>query len=502
MTALSPRRHPSRPRGVAFELFKHYAPILKIISILWLILALFMLVPLVVLLLEGDPDAKAFGLSIAVVLTAVALVTLATFRVTIELKPWQMFVLTAASWVSISVFASLPLILGAPQLSLTDAVFESVSAITTTGSTVLSGIETLSDGLKLWRGLMQWLGGIGIIVMGIAILPFLKVGGMRLFHTESSDWSDKVLPRTGGIAKATLGIYLTFSLVAALAYWLAGMLPLDAVVHAMTSISTGGFANSDASFGAYADRPWLLWMGSLFMLMGALPFVLYIRFLRRSRASLWQDQQVRGLLLILAVAIGALTLWRVFHDEPLGTSLTHATFNVVSVVTTSGYASSDYTLWGSFPIAVFFYLTFIGGCSGSTSGGMKVFRLQIALLMLRNQLRYLIHANGVFTTRYNGQSVSGDVSRGVVAFSFFFFLTIAALALALAAMGLDFVTALSGAATAVTNVGPGLGDIIGPAGNFAPLPSAAKWLLCLGMLMGRLEILTVVVLLTPMFWKR
>ena len=484
------------------DVYRHWAPVFKIISILWMVLALFMLVPLVVLLIENDPDAMAFGISVLIILGAAALIWLLTYRVSLELKPWQMFILTAASWVSISGFASLPLVLGAPQLTFTNAVFESVSAITTTGSTILVGIEHFSDGLKLWRGLMQWIGGIGIIVMGIAILPFLKVGGMRLFHTESSDWSDKVMPRTGGIAKATLTIYVSLTFIAIVSYWFGGMTPLDATVHGMSSLSTGGFANSDASFGAYADHPWLLWMASLFMLSGALPFVLYIRFIRGSGSSLWQDQQVRGLLKLLLVAIVILSAWRVTHGSDPFEAITHVTFNIVSVVTTTGYASDDYTLWGALPVVAFFYLTFIGGCSGSTSGGMKIFRFQIATLMLRNQLRYLIHANGVFTTRYNQQPVTNDISRSVVAFSFFFFITIAVLALCLSALGLDLVTALSGAATAVTNVGPGLGDIIGPAGNFAPLPDAAKWLLCIGMLMGRLEILTVVVLMTPMFWRR
>ncbi|MBP5980353.1 MAG: TrkH family potassium uptake protein [Halomonas sp.] len=484
------------------ELYRHWAPIFKILCVLWLVLALFMLVPWSVLVVEHEQDARAFGIAILAVLTTVACTWLITFRAPLELKPWQMFILTVASWTSISGFASLPLGLGAPQLSFTNAVFESVSAITTTGSTVMVGIDTLSDGLKLWRGLMQWMGGIGIIVMGIAILPFLKVGGMRLFHTESSDWSDKVMPRTGGIAKATLGIYISLTLLAMVSYWLGGMTPIDAVVHGMTSLATGGFANYDASFGAYADQPWLLWMGSLFMLSGALPFVLYIRFLRGFQSALWQDQQVRGLLTLLLIAIVVLSVWRINQGTPAFEAFTHVTFNVISVVTTTGYASDDYTLWGAFPIVAFFYLTFIGGCSGSTSGGMKIFRLQIAMLMLRNQLRYLIHSNGVFTTRYNQQPVTSDISRGVVAFSFFFFITIALLALSLAALGLDLVTALSGAVTAVTNVGPGLGDVIGPAGNFAPLPDAAKWFLCIGMLMGRLEILTVVVLLTPMFWRR
>lgn len=484
------------------EKWSDWAPILKVLSVLWLVLAAFMTVPWLVLMIEEEPDALAFAQSIGIVLGAVALSWLATLRVSITLKPWQMFLVTTLSWVSISTLASLPLVLGAPQLSFTNAVFESVSAITTTGSTILEDIDTLSDGLKLWRGIMQWLGGIGIIVMGIAILPFLKVGGMRLFHTESSDWSDKVMPRTGGIAKATLSIYVGFTLLAMLAYWLGGMEPLDAVVHAMTSLATGGFANSDASFGAYVDQPHLLWMGSLFMLMGALPFVLYIRFLRGSRMALWRDQQVQGLLVLLLVVILFLTGWRIWLGIPPAQALTHVAFNVISVVTTTGYASDDYSSWGALAIVAFFYLTFVGGCSGSTSGGMKIFRFQIASILLRNQLRYLIHASGVFPTRYNGQPITDDITRGVVAFSFFFFLTIAGLALSLAMMGLDIVTALSGAATAVANVGPGLGDTIGPAGNFAPLPDAAKWLLCVGMLLGRLEILTVLVLLTPMFWRR
>jgi trk system potassium uptake protein TrkH len=244
------------------DTYRNWAQIFKIMSVLWLVLAIFMTLPLMVLVIEKDPDAPAFAVSLLIILSATFTTWVLTRHVSLELKPWQMFILTAGSWTSISCFASLPLILGAPQLSFTNAVFESVSAITTTGSTVLVGIENLSDGLKLWRGLMQWMGGIGIIVMGIAILPFLKVGGMRLFHTESSDWSDKVMPRTGGIAKATLAVYVILTLAAMLSYWLGGMLPLDAIVHGMTSLATGGFANSDASFGAYAEQPWLLWMAS------------------------------------------------------------------------------------------------------------------------------------------------------------------------------------------------------------------------------------------------
>lgn len=478
------------------------APVIKVLAMLLLVLAVLMVMPLGVLILEVDPDRMAFLLSIAIVAGTALVMLLITRGVEILLRPRQMFILTTLSWVLVSAFASLPLILGAPQLSFTDAVFESVSAITTTGSTVLVGIDDLSDGLKLWRGLMQWLGGIGIIVMAIAILPFLKVGGMRLFQTESSDWSDKVLPRAGGIAKASGAIYLGGTLLAMLTYWLAGMAPLDAVVHAMSSMSTGGFANYDASFGVYHDHPLILWLASFFMLCGALPFVLFIRALRDAPQVLWQDQQVRGLLGLLIVVILGLTLYRVVGGVAFFDALTQVAFNVTSVVTTTGYASDDYTQWGPLVVAAFFYLTFVGGCSGSTSGGMKIFRFQIGAIMLFTQLRHLVHAQGVFAQRYNGNPLSDEVVRGVIAFSFFFFLTIAGLALGLALLGLDLVTALSGAATAVANVGPGLGPIIGPAGNFAPLPDAAKWLLSLGMLMGRLEILTVLVLLTPTFWRK
>lgn len=489
------RKHAWRAAG-------EVGPVAKVLAMLLLVLALFMVAPWALLASARDPDSWAFAMSLGIVASVALALLVFTRHVAVELHPRQMFILTTLGWVVVSSFASLPFILGAPYLSFTNAVFESVSAITTTGSTIFVDIAGLSDGLKLWRGMMQWLGGIGIIVMAIAILPFLRVGGMRLFQTESSDWSDKVLPRADVIAKATGGIYLGFSIIIMMAYWLAGMAPLDAIVHAMSTVSTGGFANTDASFGVYSEQPIILWLASIFMLSAALPFVLYIRMLREARSALWRDQQVRGLVYFLLIIIAVLTVYRVLLGAAPFEALTHVTFNVVSVVTTTGYASQDYLSWGSFIAVAFFYLTFVGGCSGSTSGGMKIFRFQIGKIMLVNQLRFLVHSQGVFPQRYNGRKLPDEVIRGAIAFSFFFFLTVAGLALGLAMMGLDMVTALSGAATAVANVGPGIGDIIGPSGNFSSLPDAAKWLLSLGMLMGRLEILTVIVLLTPTFWKK
>ncbi|WP_339927098.1 TrkH family potassium uptake protein [uncultured Cobetia sp.] len=479
-----------------------WLPVIRVLGLLLCVVALMMLAPLLVLLGEADADASAFLISLGITLGSAAIMLTVSRKVELQLKPRAMFVLTTLSWVLVSAYSSLPLIFGATHLGVTDAVFESVSAITTTGSTVLSDIEGLSDGLKLWRGLMQWVGGIGIIVMAIAILPFLKVGGMRLFQTESSDWSDKVLPRAGGVAKAIGLVYVGLTLLAIVCYWLGGMHWLDALVHGMTSLATGGFSNYDSSMGVYSDRPYLLWMASAFMLLGALPFVLFIRAWQDQAGVLWRDAQVRGFLRLLGWVIALLTLYRVVNGEAIFTALTQVTFNVISVVTTTGYASDDYSAWGPFAVVAFFYLTFVGGCSGSTSGGMKIFRLQIGLIMLGNHLRSLIHANGVFSQRYNGRALPDEVVRAVIAFSFFFFITIGGLALALSFIGLDLITAVTGAATAVTNVGPGLGEIIGPAGNFSSLPDSAKWLLCIGMLMGRLEILTVLVLFSPSFWRK
>jgi trk system potassium uptake protein TrkH len=413
----------------------------------------------------------------------------------------QMYLMTTLSWCVVSVAGAVPLYIGLPGTTFTDALFESVSGVTTTGSTVLVGLDTMARSILLWRALLQWLGGIGIIVLAIAILPYLRVGGMRLFQTESSDWSEKRLPRIHNLIWAIGIVYLGLSGLTALSYWLAGMGAFDAIVHAMTTVATGGYANYDASMGHF-NNPLILWLSSLFMLLSSLPFLLYVSLLHGQITPLVRDHQVRGFLLFVAVMAVVLSLERsIAEHESVFNALTHSTFNVISVITTTGYASEDYTTWGNFAVTVFFYLTFVGGCSGSTAGAIKIFRFQIGFMMLRNQLRQMRHAQGVFTNFYNSRYVTDDIVRSVIAFSFYFALTVAVLALSLSMYGLNFVTSLSAAATAVGNVGPGLGDIVGPAGNFASLPDAAKWSLTLGMLLGRLEIMTVLILLTPMFWR-
>jgi trk system potassium uptake protein TrkH len=368
----------------------------------------------------------------------------------------------------------------------------------------MTGLDDLPRGVLLWRSLIQWIGGIGIIVMGIAILPFLSVGGMRLFHTESSDWSEKAVPRTNKLASAIGIVYLGMSALCALLYYLGGMSAFDAICHAMTTLATGGFANYDASFGHFAGTPYLLVVASVFMLASGLPYVLYVRALQGQGGvrGFFGDEQVRGVLVFVLMVTVLVGLYLLVSGTRDGTSAhLHALFNVVSVVTTTGYASDDYASWGGAMTIAFLFLMFVGGASGSTSGGMKMFRTQLGFAVLQNQLRSLVHPRGVFTVRYNGRAVPDEVLRSVLGFAFFFFLTIAALALGLALLGLDPLTSLSGAVSAVTNVGPGLGERIGPAGNFQSLPDAGKWLLGIGMLLGRLEIMTVIVLLTPAFWR-
>jgi trk/ktr system potassium uptake protein len=407
----------------------------------------------------------------------------------------EAYLLTSGAWVALAVFAALPIMLSG--LSLTDAVFESVSGLTTTGSTILINLDALSPALLLWRALLQWVGGIGIIVTSIAILPLLRVGGMQLFRTESSA-SEKELPRAAKLAAATLWIYACLSLACAAAYWAAGMSGFDAIAHAMATVSTGGYSTHDLSMG-YFDSPLIDWIAAGFMLAGGLPFVLYIRLLRDGSFS---SVQVRSLLMFLVVAIGILTLWLLLHRNlaPLD-ALTIVTFNIVSVVTTTGFATTDYTTWGTFAVAMFFFLSFSGACTGSTSGGLKVMRVLVGLKMCRMEMRKVAYPHGVYSEKYENKELSGDVMQSVGIFIFVFIASVTVLALLLGAIGLDFETSLSGAVTAIANVGPGIGPVIGPAGNFSTLPDIAKWLLSIGMLFGRLEFFTLLVLLTPQFWR-
>ena len=471
-----------------------------IIGVFLITLAISMLFPMLTLLVFNHPqDLKAFlWSSLACMIAGLSLLAFGRQR-NPNLRPRDMYLLTTVTWLVVCLFASLPMML-LRHMSYTDAFFETMSGITTTGSTVITDLDHASPGLLIWRSMLQWLGGIGFIAMAVAILPLLRIGGMRLFQTESSDWGEKVMPRSHMAAKYILFIYLTFTLIGIVAYWLAGMGWFDAINHAMTSVATGGFSTSDLSMGNFS--PASHWVAIVLMILGSLPFTLYVATLRGNRQALVRDEQVRGFLALLAITCFLFSVWYWINSEqPYWDALRIVSFNVVSVVSTAGFALGDYTTWGGFAVMAFFYLTFVGGCSGSTSGGLKMFRFQVALTLLMANLKQMVHPRAVIKQQYNGHNLDEEIVRSILTFSFFITITIGVVAMLLAMLGLDPITSLTGAATAVCNVGPGLGPIIGPAGTFAELPDAAKWILSIGMLMGRLEIITVLVLFTSSFWR-
>lgn len=477
-------------------------PVLYIIGIFLFVLAISMSLPMMVDLYYGNPDWKVFFSCIMATAFFGGTLTLANahdkgFHITVR----QAFLLTTTSWIALALFAALPLWFCQLGLSFTDAFFEAMSGITTTGSTVIVGLEDAPPGILLWRAILQWLGGIGIIVMALSVLPFLKVGGMQLFRTESSE-SEKALPRAAKLASSIAYIYLFLTFLCAFFYHQAGLSLFDSVAHAMTTIATGGFSTFDSSFSAF-DTAWIEITAIVFMLLGSLPFVLYLKTVQGNWKALLNDSQVRWFLSIVAISSITLFIYLIrITDLGDGEALRRATFNVVSVITGTGYTSSDYGLWGMFAISLLFFLMVVGGCAGSTTCGIKIFRFQVLYSVANTQIKKLLHPHGVFIPYYNNKPIPDDIPIAVMSFFFLYALCFALLAIALSFIGLDFLTAMSGAATSISNVGPGLGNVIGPAGTFAPLPDSAKWVLCFGMLLGRLELFTVLVMLSPHFWRR
>lgn len=414
----------------------------------------------------------------------------------------QAFLLTTSVWVVLSVFAALPLMWGASQLSFTAAMFESMSGLTTTGASVMSGLDAMSPGILLWRALLHWFGGIGIIAIAIAVLPVLSIGGMQLFRTESSDKSDKFLPRAGSIAKGLLIVYLLLTAVCTLCYALAGLKPFDAVTLAMSTLSSGGFANSDHSLSVFAN-PAVDYVAIVFMIVAALPFPLYVRALSGDTRRLFTNPEVRVFLAIVALFTALSFLQQTFQGIASGeTALRWALFTVASLISTTGFMAADYTHWGAFSDAIFFTVMFLGGCTGSTSGGLKALRIAITAKAIRQHLKRIAFRAGVFPLRYGGAPVADDVVASVLSFVFLYLLTFLLLGAALNLIGLDLRTAFSAAIACLANVGPGLGPLVGPASNYGSLPDSALWLLTGAMMLGRLEIITVLVLFLPRFWVR
>jgi len=476
-------------------------PVGYVVGLLVAVMGMTMIVPLLVDLAEGRGHWTVFLESGLITILGGSMIALASANgVKQGLTIQQTFLLTTGVWLMLPLFGAIPFMLGATEAGFTDAVFEAMSGLTTTGSTVLSGLDDLPKGLLLWRGIMQWLGGIGIIVVAMVFLPELRVGGMQIFKSEAFDTFGKILPRAGQIATQISVIYVWLTLACTLSYLALGMSAFDATVHALTTVSTGGFSNYDASFGTFSGPA--EYVAAVFMILAALPFVRYVQLINGNPFALHRDPQIRGFLMTVAilVAVVFVALQRVFphHWEQ---SFREAIFNITSIISGTGYASVDYMTWGAFPIALFFFMGLIGGCAGSTACSIKIFRYQLLFASIRAQLRRIRSPHGIFTPRYDGRPIGQDVLSSVMSFFMFFVVTLGLVSVALSMTGLDFVTSVSGAAAALGNIGPGLGEIIGPSGNFGSLNDTAKWILTIAMLIGRLELLAVYVILTAKFWR-
>ncbi|MEH6405518.1 MAG: TrkH family potassium uptake protein [Sneathiella sp.] len=438
------------------------------------------------------PFLKAFALILFVGMGLV----LASRGGQISFSHKQIFILTASIWISLTSAAALPFWMWG--MTLADSVFEATSGITTTGATTLTGLDFLPHSILMWRAFLQWLGGIGIVVTAIAMLPFLGIGGMQLFRTESSESSEKELPSAAKLASTTLWVYVALTILCMTAYLFGGMTVFDAVAHALTTVATGGFSTHDASIG-YFESAFISWTCMIFMFLGSIPFLWYIRAIRVRQ---FDSEQIRVYVLAILSIIVVLVFWLVTKkDMGLGDAILKASFSVVSIMTTSGFAISDYTAWGGFSAVLFFFLIFSGGCTGSTTGGIKFMRFIVSIKIIRQIVRRQIYPNGVSSEKYEGKKISDGVFVGVASFVFVFIASFVVFAFILMALGLDFETSISGSAAAIANVGPGIGDIIGPSGNFSTLGPAAKWVLSIEMILGRLEIFTLLIFLTPRFWR-
>ena len=472
------------------------------IGVLLIILGAFMLIPFFLQFIY-DEENSTFLVSASVTVFIGILLVLTNLEENRKLNLQQAFLLTTLAWLSIAIFGCVPLLLSDLNLSFIDAFFESMSGITTTGATIINNLDDAPKSILIWRAILQWLGGIGVIVMAITILPLLNVGGMQLFKKDQpSDASEKILPRTHEVTIIISVIYITLTFVCALAYFFAGMNLFDGIAHAMTTIATGGFSTYSTSIG-YFENPRIEIISIIFIIMGSIPFIAYLKFAKGERNIFFKDSQIKGLIYILIFSILLMFFYLMINNENYSflENLRISTFNVVSILSGTGYVTSDFSSWGKFPLIFFLFLMFIGGCAGSTTCGIKIFRFQILGHFILNQIKKLVYPHGVFTIKYNNEKISNTFIYSIITFIFLYFFIFFILATILSLDGLDFITAISGAASAISNVGPGLGDIIGPNGNFGDLPNFSKLSLSLGMLLGRLELFAVLVLFFPSFWK-
>jgi trk system potassium uptake protein TrkH len=476
-------------------------PVGYVIGLLVAILGALMLLPMALDYHDGNSNWLAFLEAAIVTTLAGAMIALACANgVGQGLSIQQSFLLTTGLWAVLPLFAALPFIIGAPGVSLTDAYFEATSGLTTTGSTVFPGLDALPRGTNLWRGLLQWLGGLGIVIVAMVFLPVMKVGGMQYFRSEGFDTLGKILPRALDISAALIRIYLVLTIACLAAYVAFGMTLYDGVVHALTTVSTGGFSTSDMSFGKYSGPA--EYVGAAFMFAASLPFVRYVQLAAGSSRPFSQDVQVRAYLRWTAYAIAAIIAYRMIsHGAPFLDALREVSFNVVSTFSGTGYASEDVTAWGPFPMVVLIIVGIIGGCTSSTGCSIKIFRYLVLIEAIKLQIRRIHSPSRVSPMKLGGRALDDEVVSSVVVLFTMFILTFGVTSVLLVITGLETGTAITAAWTAIFNIGPAFGGEVGPSGAMDQFPASAKWVMAMGMLLGRLELLSVFVLFLPRFWR-
>tara|TARA_B100000963_G_C22627809_1_gene673307 strand:- start:942 stop:2390 length:1449 start_codon:yes stop_codon:yes gene_type:complete len=472
-----------------------------IIGLLLIVLGLSMLIPYYIQILYNE-NSHSFIASAFITVFIGILLVLANLEKDFKLNLQQTFLFSTLAWVAVALFGSLPFILSPIQFSFSNAFFESMSGITTTGATIITDLDNSPKSILIWRALMQWLGGIGIVVMAITILPLLKVGGMQLFKMEGPDSTEKILPRTIEVASIIIITYLSLTFACSVLYWFFGMSIFDSIAHSMTTIATGGFSTHNDSIGFFQNSNVEI-TASIFIILGSLPFISYLKFIKGNKKIFFKDEQIIGLIYLTLFSIIVMFSYLIIlgNDGSLLDKIRIASFNVVSILSGTGYVTDDFSLWGKFSLIFFLFLMFIGGCAGSTSCGIKIFRFQMLFIFIKNQVKRLISPNNVIIIKYNNQKINDDFLNSVIIFIFSFLFIFLIISVLLSISGLDFITAISGAASAISNVGPGLGDTIGPNGNYYSLPNLSKWILSFGMLLGRLELFAVLVLFFPSFWR-
>ena len=479
----------------------NYKTVFFTLGLLQIILGLSMIIPILVQLIYNETDAGFIGSGIITIIFGM-LFFLSNLNHNKKINLQQAFLLTSLSWLSIAIFGSLPFVFSEINLSFTDAFFESMSGITTTGSTIITNLNGTPKGILLWRAMLQWLGGIGIIVMAITLMPIMNVGGMQLFKISSNDTNEKILPKTKEISLRLIIIYLFLTLICSFIYKLCGMNLFDSFTHSMTTIATGGFSNYNESIGHF-DNVYIEITSIVFILTGSIPFIIYLKFISGDKKIFFSDVQIKSFIKIIFFSILILFIYLGLKNRSFSEiSLMSISFNVISILTGTGYVTENFSNWGNFPLVFFLVLMFIGGCAGSTTCGIKIFRVQILFQFFSNQIKKIIYPHGIFNLTYQKQNIDDKFMSSVISFIYLYIIIFFIVTALLSLTGLDFVTSISAAATSISNVGPGLGEMIGPNGNFSNLSDYSKWILSLTMILGRLELFAILVLFLPSFWRK